>query len=45
MHPAGLRDALRELGVQMELDKAAAVVASMDLDANGGLDFEEFAGP
>jgi hypothetical protein len=38
----GLKDALLELGVQMKREKVEALMAVMDLDENGGLDFDEF---
>ena len=38
----GLQHALLELGVQMEKGKADELMLMMDLDENGGLDFEEF---
>jgi hypothetical protein len=38
----GLLKALLELGVQIELDQAEKLIVSMDIDDNGGLDFEEF---
>jgi hypothetical protein len=42
MKRAGLQRALQELGVQMDADKVTKLFDSMDLDKNGGLDFEEF---
>jgi hypothetical protein len=38
----GLQAALLELGVPMKRDKAEELMVVMDLDENGGLDFEEF---
>ena len=40
--PTGLQKALLEMGVQMDLDQVNKLFISMDLDDNGGLDFEEF---
>jgi hypothetical protein len=40
--PAGLQKALQASGVQMDPDKVEKLFVSMDLDENGGLDFEEF---
>jgi hypothetical protein len=42
LKPAGLQQALQEFGVQMDSDKVRKIIVSMDLDENGGLDFEEF---
>ena len=38
----GLQNALSELGVTMELNKVETLMERMDLDENGGLDYEEF---
>jgi hypothetical protein len=38
----GLQRALLELGVQMKREKVEELIVAMDLDENGGLDFEEF---
>jgi hypothetical protein len=38
----GLQNALLELGVPMEKEKVKDLMVAMDLDENGGLDFEEF---
>jgi hypothetical protein len=38
----GLQKALLELGVTMESDQVKKLHVSMDVDENGGLDFEEF---
>ncbi len=38
----GLKDALLELGVPVERDQVEELMLIMDLDENGGLDFEEF---
>jgi hypothetical protein len=40
--PAELQSALSDLGMQIDLVEAAVIVSSMDLDENGGMDFEEF---
>ncbi len=42
LKPAGLQKALQELGVPMGSDEVGKLFISMDLDENGGLDFEEF---
>ncbi len=42
LKPSGLQKALQELGVQMDSDAVGKLFVSMDLDENGGLDFEEF---
>jgi hypothetical protein len=39
---AGLQKALHDLGLQMDSDAVKELFISMDLDENGGLDFEEF---
>ena len=42
MTAAAMTAALRELGVQLTEDEAAAVFESADADENGGLDLQEF---
>jgi hypothetical protein len=42
LRPAGLQQALQEMGVQMDSDQVEMLLVSMDIDENGGLDFEEF---
>ena len=41
--PAGLKKAFDDLEISKDLKECAALVASMDLDENGGLDLEEFS--
>ncbi len=42
MSTDGLQGALRELGAPVERQKVKELMVLMDLDENGGLDFEEF---
>jgi hypothetical protein len=42
LNSIGLQKALLELGVKMDADQVEKLIFSMDLDDNGGLDFEEF---
>jgi hypothetical protein len=42
LKPIGLQKALLELGMQMDVSQVDGLFVSMDLDENGGLDFEEF---